>query len=296
MRWKLRSSGDLVDGHRLLEYGDDLTTVPIVQGGGYRLELRRVVDGAVGCHSGANELGSVLKSRLVGVYRRDVTTPVGSRSDSYMVDRLDWTRMDDDQSPESTLEDTPGRGRSPEPERIEPAAPEEFGLVQVWWGDGKGKTTATLGMGMRAAGHGYRVHVLQFMKGGASSVEAVRASTTRSTRCRGSATRTSATTAGTGWPTAATKPTTNDRHGRGSSAPRNCSRPPSRQPSMSRSTSTRLPRTGAHARPRRSAVRRGPRTARRGGRPRVDRRSRTVSNSFSPEATRNRRTSRIGPT
>jgi cob(I)alamin adenosyltransferase len=29
-------------------------------------------------------------------------------------------------------------------------------------------------MGMRAAGHGYRVHVLQFMKGGASSVDAVR--------------------------------------------------------------------------------------------------------------------------
>jgi len=29
-------------------------------------------------------------------------------------------------------------------------------------------------MGMRAAGHGYRVHMLQFMKGGASSVDAVR--------------------------------------------------------------------------------------------------------------------------
>ncbi|RKD97235.1 cob(I)alamin adenosyltransferase [Halopiger aswanensis] len=69
---------------------------------------------------------------------------------------------------------TPGQGRTPEPERIEPAAPEAFGLVQVWWGDGKGKTTATLGMGMRAAGHGYRVHMLQFMKGGASSVDAVR--------------------------------------------------------------------------------------------------------------------------
>ncbi|ADB63838.1 ATP:corrinoid adenosyltransferase BtuR/CobO/CobP (plasmid) [Haloterrigena turkmenica DSM 5511] len=79
-----------------------------------------------------------------------------------------------DETPDSTVENTPGQGRTPEPERIEPAAPEEFGLVQVWWGDGKGKTTATLGMGMRAAGHGYRVHMLQFMKGGASSVDAVR--------------------------------------------------------------------------------------------------------------------------
>lgn len=82
--------------------------------------------------------------------------------------------MTTDRTPESTLEKTPGQGRSPEAAEIEPSAPDEFGLVQVWWGDGKGKTTATLGMGMRAAGHGYRVHVLQFMKGGASSVDAVR--------------------------------------------------------------------------------------------------------------------------
>ena len=39
------------------------------------------------------------------------------------------------------------------------------GLLMVFTGDGKGKTTAALGMAMRSAGHGLRVCVIQFIKG-----------------------------------------------------------------------------------------------------------------------------------
>jgi len=41
----------------------------------------------------------------------------------------------------------------------------DLGMIHVYTGDGKGKTTAALGLGMRAAGHGYRVLMIQFMKG-----------------------------------------------------------------------------------------------------------------------------------
>ena len=39
------------------------------------------------------------------------------------------------------------------------------GLVQVYTGNGKGKTTAALGLALRAAGHGLSTCVIQFMKG-----------------------------------------------------------------------------------------------------------------------------------
>src|SRR5512146_2169088 len=39
------------------------------------------------------------------------------------------------------------------------------GYIQVYTGNGKGKTTAALGLAVRAAGHGLRTQIIQFMKG-----------------------------------------------------------------------------------------------------------------------------------
>ena len=50
------------------------------------------------------------------------------------------------------------------------------GLIQVYTGDGKGKTTAALGLAIRAAGWGMKTYIGQFMKGRhCGELEAVRA-------------------------------------------------------------------------------------------------------------------------
>ncbi|MFO0773782.1 MAG: cob(I)yrinic acid a,c-diamide adenosyltransferase [Nitrospiraceae bacterium] len=51
------------------------------------------------------------------------------------------------------------------------AAQTEKGLLLVYTGPGKGKTTAALGMVLRALGHGMKVAVIQFIKGAIDSAE-----------------------------------------------------------------------------------------------------------------------------
>ncbi|MDP7355565.1 MAG: cob(I)yrinic acid a,c-diamide adenosyltransferase, partial [Desulfobacterales bacterium] len=49
------------------------------------------------------------------------------------------------------------------------------GYVQVYTGDGKGKTTAALGLAIRAAGAGLKIFIAQFIKrGGYSEIKSLK--------------------------------------------------------------------------------------------------------------------------
>ncbi|MCV3217495.1 cob(I)yrinic acid a,c-diamide adenosyltransferase [Plectonema radiosum NIES-515] len=56
------------------------------------------------------------------------------------------------------------RRKEVQDKRIANAVPEK-GLVIINTGNGKGKTTAALGMVLRSLGHGYKVAIVQFIKG-----------------------------------------------------------------------------------------------------------------------------------
>src|SRR3989344_4427921 len=52
------------------------------------------------------------------------------------------------------------------PIRVQGDNTAELGLVHVITGDGKGKTTSSLGLAMRAIGNNLKVHMIQFLKSG----------------------------------------------------------------------------------------------------------------------------------
>ncbi|WP_417914212.1 cob(I)yrinic acid a,c-diamide adenosyltransferase [Candidatus Electronema sp. JM] len=61
--------------------------------------------------------------------------------------------------------------REPENERLELPPEGRKGLLLLYTGNGKGKTTAALGLILRALGHGWRICFIQFIKGGWQSGE-----------------------------------------------------------------------------------------------------------------------------
>src|SRR3984893_17312869 len=75
-------------------------------------------------------------------------------------DSLDPTAQNDDAAYKQRME----RRKAIQEKRIAETVGEQ-GLVIVHTGAGKGKTTAALGMVLRSLGHGYRVAIVQFIKG-----------------------------------------------------------------------------------------------------------------------------------
>ena len=60
---------------------------------------------------------------------------------------------------------TKDQGIKSEQEQAKPMKKIFKGYIQVYTGKGKGKTTAALGLALRAAGHGMKTYIGQFLKG-----------------------------------------------------------------------------------------------------------------------------------
>ncbi len=58
-----------------------------------------------------------------------------------------------------------------------PKTAKNTGRLLIFTGDGKGKTTAALGLAVRASGHGQKVFILQFLKSKRSDRRKARPST-----------------------------------------------------------------------------------------------------------------------
>ncbi|MFC1697447.1 cob(I)yrinic acid a,c-diamide adenosyltransferase [Nanoarchaeota archaeon] len=49
----------------------------------------------------------------------------------------------------------------------------DVGIVHIYTGHGKGKTTASLGLALRSVGYGHKIYMVQFLKGGSYTGELV---------------------------------------------------------------------------------------------------------------------------
>ena len=90
----------------------------------------------------------------------DTTTQFNSDPEiDRLIDEVITSSLTDDQYRKKMQ-----RRKEVQDQRIANAVPEK-GLVIINTGNGKGKTTAALGMVLRSLGHGYKVAIVQFIKG-----------------------------------------------------------------------------------------------------------------------------------
>ena len=73
--------------------------------------------------------------------------------------------MSEDSKAVETKDESHKRKMQNQKEKVDAASDEERGVMIVLTGDGKGKSSSAFGMVMRAMGYGYKVGVVQFIKG-----------------------------------------------------------------------------------------------------------------------------------